>query len=262
MEQRNMTSQDIDDLRYAKSLLENPGLAARITSAIGTPIEKGFDLLPKGWQALVEKTTGKALDAAMHSAVFTMKNVEKQEAANRLHKMMVAGIGAAGGFWGLPALTVELPVSTTVMLRSIADIARSEGHDLRDPAVKLNCLEVFAFGGPGRGDDGANSGYFAVRTTLANMVKEAANHVATKGLAEKSAPVLVRLIGQIGSRFGVQVTEKIAAQSIPLIGAAGGALINTIFIDHFQNMARGHFIVPRLEQRHGREVVREIYATL
>lgn len=258
----SMNSHDIEELHYAKSLLENPGLAARITAAIGTPIEKGFDLLPKGWHGLVEKTTRKALEAALHSAVFTLKRELKTESANRLHKVMAAGVGAVGGLGGLPALTVELPVSTTVMLRSIADIARSEGHNLSDAHVKLNCLEVFAFGGPGKDDDGANSGYFAVRMALANMVNDAAKHVAAKGIVEKSAPALVRVIGQVGSRFGVQVTEKIAAQSIPLVGAAGGALINTIFIDHFQNMARGHFIVLRLEEAYGREVVQGRYAEL
>jgi len=51
------------------------------------------------------------------------------------------------------------------------------------------------------------------------------------------------------------VSEKVAAQAIPLIGAAGGALINTIFIDHFQNMARGHFIIRRLERRYDKDLI-------
>lgn len=256
------SEQDLDDLRYAKSLLENPGLAAKITSALGAPIEKGFDLLPKGWHDLVDKSTRKALEISVHSAILTLNTRQKQESTNRFHKLMAAGIGAAGGFWGLPALTIELPLSTTVMLRSIADIARSEGHNLDDPQVKVGCLEVFAFGGPGRADDAVETGYFTVRTALAKAVNDAARFVAAKGLAEGSAPALVRLITQIASRFGVQVTEKIAAQSIPLLGAAGGAVINTLFIDHFQAMARGHFIVLRLEGKYGQETVRELYGSL
>lgn len=254
--------QDLDDLKYAKSLLENPGLAAKITSALGAPIEKGFDLLPKGWHDLVDKSTRKALEISVHSAILTLNTRQKQESTNRFHKLMAAGIGAAGGFWGLPALTIELPLSTTVMLRSIADIARSEGHNLDDPQVKVGCLEVFAFGGPARADDAVETGYFTVRTALAKAVNDAARFVAAKGLAEGSAPALVRLITQIASRFGVQVTEKIAAQSIPLLGAAGGAVINTLFIDHFQAMARGHFIVLRLEGKYGQETVRELYESL
>ena len=147
------------------------------------------------------------------------------------------------------------------MLRSIADIARSEGHDLNDPTVKIACLEVFALGGPGEQDDGAEAGYFAVRAALAKTVNDAVNHIAIKGLSEKSAPALVRVITQISSRFGLQVTEKVAAQSLPLLGAAGGAVVNSLFIDHFQNMARGHFIVLRLEKTYGHETVRQAYSS-
>lgn len=254
-----LSQQDLEDLKYAKSLLANPGLAAKITNALGTPIEKGFDLLPKGWYELVDKSTTKALQMAVHSALLTLDKKKKQEAANRFHKVMAAGIGAAGGFWGLPALTVELPLSTTVMLRSIADIARSEGHSLDDPVTKVSCIEVFAFGGPGKNDDAVETGYFAVRTALAKAVNDAAKHIAAKGMAERSAPTLVKLMSQISSRFGVQVTEKIAAQSVPLIGAVGGAVINTLFIDHFQAMARGHFIIVRLENRYGGEIIRKLY---
>jgi hypothetical protein len=259
MKGMEFSEQDLDDLKYAKSLLENPGLAAKITSAIGAPVEKGFDLLPKGWHKMVEKSVRKALEVSVHSAILTLNSKQKQDSANRFHKVMAAGIGAAGGFWGLPALTIELPLSTTVMLRSIADIARSEGHNLESPEVKISCLEVFAFGGPDKRDDGAETGYFAVRTALAKAVNEAAKYVATKGLAESSAPALVRFMTQVASRFGVQVTEKIAAQSIPLLGAAGGAVVNTLFIDHFQVMARGHFIVLRLEAKYGAEAVRAQY---
>ena len=44
-------------------------------------------------------------------------------------------------------LPIELPVSTIIMLRSIADIARSEGEDLSDPESALSCVQVFALGG-------------------------------------------------------------------------------------------------------------------
>lgn len=254
-----LSEQDLEDLKYAKSLLANPGLAAKITNALGTPIEKGFDLLPKGWYEIVDKSTNKALQAAAVSALFTLDKNKRQDSANKLHKVMAAGIGAAGGFWGLPALTVELPLSTTVMLRSIADIARSEGHSLHDPLTKVGCIEVFAFGGSDKNDDAVETGYFAVRTALAKAVNDAAKHIAAKGMAEKSAPTLVKLMTQISSRFGVQVTEKIAAQSVPLIGAVGGAVINTLFIDHFQAMARGHFIILRLENKYGVEPIRKLY---
>jgi hypothetical protein len=93
-------------------------------------------------------------------------------------------------------------------------------------------------------------------------VAEATKHLAQKGLGKGVAPPLVRLVTLIGSRFGIVVSEKAAAQAIPILGAAGGALINTVFIGHYQDMARGHFIVRRLERAHGPEAVREAYEAL
>jgi len=81
-------------------------------------------------------------------------------------------------------------------------------------------------------------------------------------LAEEGAPILVKLIANISQRFGIQITEKAAAQAIPAIGAAGGAIINTIFIDHFQDMAKGHFIVRKLERVYGKETIKKLYEEL
>lgn len=257
-----ITPQDLDDLRYAWSLLENPGLAIKITNYLGTPLEKGFSLLPQGWSDIVAASTRKALEAAFDSAVRTMDGSRETEAANAFHKLMVAGTGAAGGFWGLPALVVELPISTALMMRSIADIARSEGQSLADPQVKIACLEVFALGGPGKGDDAVETGYFAVRAALAKTVTDATKHIAVSGLSEKAAPAVIRLLAQISTRFGIQVSEKIAAQAVPIIGAVGGAVINTLFMGHFQSMARGHFIIWRLEQKYGAGSIQRLYERL
>ncbi len=256
-------TKDLDDLKYAKSLLESPGLAARITNLLGAPIEKGFDLLPEGWSEVVSSSTRKALQVAVDSAILTMNNKRAGESsANTLHKILVAGSGAVGGFCGLPALPIELPVSTTIMMRSIADIARSEDHVLSDPLVKISCIEVFSLGGPGKDDDAVETGYFAIRSGLAKSVTDAARYLAKNGLIEKNSPALVKLIGQIASRFGIQVSEKMAAQAIPVIGAAGGAFINSLFIDHFQTIARGHFIVLRLEKKYGLDAVKQAYVAL
>ena len=108
----------------------------------------------------------------------------------------------------------------------------------------------------------SESGYFAIRAALARSVTKAVEYIAQKGLAEESAPALIRLIIQIADRFSIQVSEKAAAQAIPVIGAARGVLINTLFIDHFQDMARGHFIVRRLERKYGKEIVEATYKTV
>jgi EcsC protein family len=58
---------------------------------------------------------------------------------------------------------------------------------------------------------------------------------------------------------GLVVTQKLAAQTIPLVGALGGAAVNYAFIQHFQEVARGHFTVRRLERAYGKEAVRKAY---
>lgn len=253
--------QDLNDLKKAKMLLENPGLAAKITNLLASPIEKGFKLLPDKWNVKVSEVTRAALFKAVHAAVFTMNDAPGEEASNIWHKIAVAATGGIGGFFGLAALAVELPISTTIMLRSIADIARSESEPIGTVASKIACIEVFALGGSSKSDDASKSGYFAIRATLARSVTKAAEYIAEKGLAEEGAPSLVRLIIQIAERFSIQVSEKAAAQAIPAIGAAGGLLINTLFINHFQDMARGHFIVRRLERKYGEEIVETTYKT-
>ncbi|MBW2517501.1 MAG: EcsC family protein [Deltaproteobacteria bacterium] len=257
-----ISAADRNDLKYAKTLLENPSLAARISNLLGTPIEKGFGYLPAKWKGLVQAVTEKSLKQALSFAVHTMNTKKKPTSSNKAHKLLVMATGAGGGSFGLPALAVELPLTTSIMLRSIADIARSEGEPISQLETKLACLEVFALGGSAKSDDGTETGYFFVRATLARTISEAAQYIAEKGIAKEGAPVLVRLITVLASRFGVIVSEKVAAQAIPLIGAAGGALINTIFIDHFQNMARGHFIIRRLERQYGKELIRQEYDQL
>lgn len=250
---------DLKDLKKAKRLLENPGIAAKITNLIGTPIEKGFELLPDNWNEKIGEVTQGALTKAAQAAIFTMKNSPGEESSNVLHKLAVATTGGVGGFFGLAAMSIELPISTTIMLRSIADIARSEEEDISTNEAKIACIEVFALGGPSLNDDASELGYFAVRAALARSVTEATKYIAGKGLIEEGAPALVRFIIQVAERFSIQVSEKAAAQAIPAIGAAGGSIINTLFIDHFQDMARGHFIVRRLERKYGPEVIEATY---
>jgi len=258
----SIAKDDFDDLRYAKTLLENPSLAARISNLLGTPIEKGFKHLPAKWKGAVQSATEKSLKKALSFAVKTMDDKTRPASSDRTHKILVFATGARGGSFGLPALAVELPVTTTIMLRSIADIARSEGEQIRLLETKLACLEVFALGGTSKSDEGTETGYFVVRAALARTISDAAKYIAEKGLAQEGAPVLVRLIAALAARFGIIVSEKVAAQAIPLIGATGVALINTIFIDHFQNMARGHFIVRRLEKVYGKDLVKQEYDKL
>jgi hypothetical protein len=256
-----MSAEDLESLRAAKLILEHPGITARLTSLAGRPLEKGLKLLPGDWQHKVSLATNDALMSALKGALLTMGSGSK-DASPRWHKFAAALSGGIGGAFGLPALLLELPVSTTIMLRSIADIGRSQGEDLSTPQAQIACLEVFALGGPSGGDDSSESGYFAVRSALARAVSEASRYLTEKAVVEKGAPALVRLVATIATRFQVQVSEKAAAMAVPLIGAVGGGGINLLFIDHFQDMSRGHFVVRKLERKYDPALVRDIYISL
>jgi hypothetical protein len=149
-----------------------------------------------------------------------------------------------------------------IMLRSIAEIARSEGEDPSDPESALSCIQVFALGGRVGSTDASESGYFAVRGILAKSVTEAARFIAERGFIEEGAPALVRFITQVASRFGVVLSQKFAAQALPVVGTLGGASVNYVFIEHFQKIAQGHFTVRRLERAYGKDIVRAEYERL
>lgn len=253
---------DLNDLNLAISLLENPGLIAKISDVIGTPIEVVLKSLPKGAGEKITRVTHDSLMAAVNLAVRTMDPGAPGRPRSRRHTAVAGLAGGVGGAFGFLALPVELPITTTIIMRSIADIARSEGEDLRRPESRLACLEVFAMGGPSDADDNTESGYFAVRTALAQAVSEAAKYVARRAVVEDGAPVIVRLLAQIAARFNTVVGEKIMAQGVPIVGALGGATVNVLFIEHFQDMARGHFIIRRLERTYGEDEVRQAYGEI
>jgi hypothetical protein len=257
-----LSPSEISELRRAKDLLENPGIAAKVSNYVGSPIEKVLKKLPESMTATVNEITRKSIEKAFDIALLTMDKDDQGSSSNWWHKLAVVATGAGGGAFGLPALAIELPVSTTIMLRSIADIARSEGEDLRSPDARLQCVQVLALGGNSKGDDGTETGYFASRAALSRSISEAAAHLTKKGLTHHGAPAIVRLISQVATRFSIVVSEKAAAQAVPVVGALGGAAINSLFIDHFQDMGRGHFIVRRLERLHGKEEIRRLYEEL
>src|SRR5580704_796009 len=262
---------DREALERAMRELERTSLAIRLSSILGRQAGAIASLVP----ANIAEIASRAAEAAIRSGLnFALRSLAGKPLRDRrrMHKSIAVLAGAAGGAFGISSLPVELPFSTTIMLRSIADIARAEGQDLADPKTALACLEVFALGGRDGSNrdidvpdsnfsDGAvlETGYFALRAILAKSVTEAASYLAGRAAASEAAPALVRLVSQIGTHFGVVVSQKLVAQSVPLIGAAGGAAINYAFADHFQTIARGHFTVLRLERRYGARIIRAEY---
>jgi hypothetical protein len=174
----------------------------------------------------------------------------------------LAGVtGGVSGMFGLSALAVELPLTTTIMLRAIAEIAQHEGEDLSQIETRLACLEVFALGTK-RTDEKLDVGYYAARALISKYTNDVAALVLERGAIDASAPVVSNLVSEIVSRFGLVVSDKVAAGAVPIIGAVCGATINVIFMDHFQRIAKGHFALRRLERAYGSASVRQQYSML
>ncbi|XSG86086.1 MAG: EcsC family protein [Methylohalobius sp. ZOD2] len=257
-----LAHEDRNSLMEAYRLMEFPSLAARLTNALGKPIELGFQYLPADWYETVHHLAHSAVEKALDNALSTMDPDKQSRSRHYLYQVAGGACGAVGGFFGLPALMVELPLSTVLMLRSIASIARQEGERIDATDTRLACLEVFALGGRSPSDDAVETGYYGVRLALTVPVVEALSFVQAHGLRSEGAPILVRLVATVAERFGISLSERAAAQAIPLIGAAGGATINTIFMQHFQSMAKGHFTIRRLERKYTKELIEAEYRQL
>ena len=254
-----MTAEDREALSRAVRILETPGFVARVANWVGVPIEQILKRLPASTTEIVNRAVSGALERCLQVALYKLESDWRWFRSEAAMKVTVAATGAVGGAFGLGALTIELPVTTSVMLRSIAEIARAEGEDVRSPIGRIACMEVLAFGSGSSVEDASKAGYFGVRAALAKEVSEALQHLATRTASRDTAPVLIRLIESIASRFGIVVSEKAAASAVPVIGAMGGATLNALFMDHFQEMAHGHFTVRRLERQYGADVVRAEY---
>jgi hypothetical protein len=248
--------EDLNDLRWSYQRLEHPSFAARLSNYIGTPIEKGLKLLPKRWYELLDRSLDTSIQQILSLAIASMDTVPPNSASQRFHKALAVGSGAVGGFFGPITLLVELPVTTTIILRSIADIAHEQGEDLKTTEARLACAQVFSLGGRTREDMATDAGYYGIRTMLSLHFSSSLIHL---NQGKPMLPSGVEFFRAILARFGVVIGDKAAAQLVPVVGAVCGALINLIFIQHFQDIARGHFTVRRLERKYGAEMIKRAY---
>ena len=270
----SLEERDLHDLEQAVNLLEQDTITEKITQVVGKPIDYLMDKLPKSAEKQIHSIAKKALHKAADAALWSLDNQPNREASTKTNKLFAAASGAVGGAFGFTALAIELPISTTIMLRSVADIARSEGFDLDKVETKQACLEVFALGGPSEDDDAVDTAYYATRSftaeamqVLSKELAEIAAKQASANAFRNSTPTqagkwLAALIEKIAARFGVVITEKAAAQAIPIIGAVAGATLNTMFTDYYQDMARGHFIIKRLEKKYSFDLVKAEYSRI
>ena len=242
-------------LAEAVAVLEGTSLPVRLAALVGGSVDALKRRLPEAAQRMIEGVVRRALQGAMEAAILSDPSRNPTPLSGAwLHRGLLAASGAAGGAFGLPGTLVELPISTTLLLRRIAAIAAEQGEDLADPLVQAECLKVFALGGRDPVDDEAESGYFVLRIALTETLKGAVG----RGLAA----VLPGFVGTIAARFGAPVAIKLSAQAAPVVGAAGGAAVNLAFLEHFSAVARAHFTIRRLERQHDPALIRAGYEAL
>jgi hypothetical protein len=249
------------ELLLAIAQLERESLIARLAQVTGTPVDIAIKYLPNSvnrqLRATAEAAIVKCLDVAVNSLDI---DDDLGPPPAWVGKMLTGITGGIGGFFGMPALPLELPLTTALMLRSIAEIARAEGEDARSLNTRLACLEVFALGGGGGQKGELGLQYYAVRSLLTKLTRDLSRYMAERGTLNASTPIVTRFVGEIAARFGFAVSNRVAASIVPVVGAVSGAAVNVIFTDHFQRVARGHFTVRRLEREHGVELIRQYYA--
>lgn len=256
-EHEPMDPADRATLARAVTLLEKNSFVTMLARMVGHPINAVLASMP----AVVGETVMKASKSAILQCLKIALKPRKPRSLLAIagnHPALVSGVaGAFGGFVGAPGVLVELPVTTIVMFQAITRIAAAEGEDISRPEVRLSCLEVFALSADGRGPAARESGYYAARAALAKSVDEASNYVLRRSTALEAGPAVVSFVSAVAPRFGLLVSQEMAATAIPIIGAATGSSLNVAFVRHFQNVARGHFAVRALERKYGEERVRE-----
>ncbi len=246
-------------LEAAVQLLEQPRFAVRLANLAGKPFDGAMKLLP-----VVNGSLHRVVHQAMLDCLtIAIESRDGQDFApsSWRAKALTGLTGGIGGFFGGLLLPLELPLTITLMLRAIADIASHEGDDLRKLESRLACLQVFALSDRTSDAEGA-IGYYAARAALSKLTIDVVATVAERSAVDSSAPVVTRLIAEVVSRFGFVLSERAAAGALPVIGALGGATLNMLFMDHLERIARGHFVIRRLERAYGPDTVSRLYRGL
>ncbi len=251
---------DHSALELAVRSLENPNFAARLADYAGVPVNRVLSILPKVANNQLGVLVRSAVTKSLDVAIDTLEDEPPPTPATWFSSFLAGVTGGVSGLVGIAALPVELPLTTTFMLRAIAAIARHEGEDLSKIEARLACLEVFALGT--KRNQQIDVGYYAARALLSKYTSDIVALVAERGAFDASAPVVRNMVSEIVSRFGLVVSNKVAAGALPILGAVGGATINVIFMDHYQRIAQAHFALRRLERSYGVNNVRRRYAEL
>jgi hypothetical protein len=211
--------------RLARIYREAGGVGINVLNLIGGQAESLLDRLPSSVRQQLESATIRALDHAMTAAHKSRGAVPDQAAW--LNSAVSMGLGAAGGAGGLPTALAELPVTTTLLLRLIEGVAVEHGFDPELESVRFDCVQVFSAAGPLADDDGSDLAFLTARLALSGKAVQA-------------------IIHRVAPRLAVVMGQKLAAQTVPVLGAVAGAATNYAYTSYYRDMAQVHFGLRRL----------------
>ena len=219
------------------------GLLMQAITFVGGQVDNTLKMLPEGAKAQIDQAARKALQRSYDMAATTRTGLgAKAVQSDRGHKIFATISGALGGVGGLPTALAELPIATTMIFRAVQGVAAQYGEDPTSEETRLECLAVFGAGAPGTADDGIDTAFIGARLGITGT--------AVHGLMSKVAP-----------RFATLLSQKMASQAVPLLGAAAGAGTNYAFVDYYVEVAHVHFGLRKIARNHGKDTVEEAFHT-
>jgi hypothetical protein len=272
------TREEKDFLREAAQFFGNPSLFARGLNWAGKPLEYAEKKLPVQVRKQIAKASHAAIQEALKISIKTISHRTENRSLldagmntdrlGKLHTGVATLVGGIGGFLGIAALPFELPLSTAIILRSIAEISRQYGADLDSIEARLECMYVFSLGSSSPRDDAIEFIYYSSRVEFAQLLKGASSYIAANSakdilsaIENGTAPALLTLIARIAARFEIQITDKVLAQAVPVAGAVGGAMFNLFFTNYYNDCAKYHFGVKKIEKIRGIEETQRLFET-
>ncbi|WP_417673050.1 EcsC family protein [Pseudodonghicola sp.] len=214
---------ELDRLAARYRAAAGPGL--KLLNALGTSAEGLLNRLPSAMRSGLDGAAERALHLSLRAAQRSRRVAG--DPAPWVNTAITSALGAAGGFAGLSGALVELPATTTMLMRAIQGAAARQGFDPAAESVRFDCLRVFAAAGPLSEDDGSDLSFLSLRLTL-------------------TGPALQRMIATVAPRLATSLGQKLAAQAVPVLGAVAGAGINYTYTRYYQEMAQVQFGLRRL----------------
>lgn len=202
------------------------GVGIDILNLLGTQADGLVEGLPAPVRDRLEGATEAALKQAMKAANGSRRVIRPGQ-PTWLQTALATSMGAAGGIGGVGTALAELPLTTTVLLRTIQDVAEEHAFDPTAENVQFDCIQVFAAAGPLAHDDNADLGFLGARMAL-------------------SSGGMQKLMTWVAPRLAAVFGQKLAAQAVPVLGAAAGAATNYAFINYYREMAYVHFGLRKL----------------